>query len=275
MQQQEIHEFLERYFLATNCEIQENNHGYMVVQLTNELDKLLMNRPFYWHYLEKTGGTPNPMKLTLITDSQAAHSHVKGETIHFGSPRLHQIFKSTKSLAAYIRLYENHDNLFGRQTPLYPWLGINVKISYQCDRKRDVFKSIGLQLINGMMVENFHDRLLQIPLTPKIPDYSFTLSPLVMPKSGLRRIEQYLRRIIGQEDHTWAEEARIRWQKDLNLLDHFYEEEEERKESYEIEKAALKEQYEPKILISIINGGLFYLTERRMVDDYWGQTPLI
>ena len=40
----------------------------MTVQLTIELDKELMNRPFYWHYLEKTGGVPNPMKLTFITD---------------------------------------------------------------------------------------------------------------------------------------------------------------------------------------------------------------
>ncbi len=72
MQQQEIHSFLERYFQANNCEIVENEKGYMAVQLTNELDKELMNRPFYWLYLERTGGMPNPMKLTLITNSQEA-----------------------------------------------------------------------------------------------------------------------------------------------------------------------------------------------------------
>lgn len=260
MQQQEIHSFLERYFQANSCEFVENGKGYMVVQLTNELDRELMNRPFYWLYLERTGGIPNPMKLTLITNSQEAPDNKKGETIHFGSPRLHQIFESTKKLAGYIRLYEVHKNMPGRQTPLFPWLGINVKISYQCDRKRDLFKSIGLQLINGRMVEGFHDNLLQIPLTPKIPDYSFTLSPLIMPKSGIARIETFLNRTIDDEDHTWAEEAKQRWQKDLDLLEHFYEGEENR-ESYDNEKTALQEQYEPKIVISIINGGLFYLTE--------------
>ena len=70
MQQQEIHKFLERYFLANDCEILENQTGYMTVQLTIDLDKELMNRPFYWHYLEKTGGVPNPMKLTFITDPE-------------------------------------------------------------------------------------------------------------------------------------------------------------------------------------------------------------
>jgi len=139
---------------------------------------------------------------------------------------------------------------------------MNVKISYQCDRKRDIFKSIGLQLINGQMVENFHERLVKVPLTPKIPDYSFTLSPLVKPKSGMIRVENYLRSVISSEDHTWAEEARKRWEQDLRLLNHFYEDEEESNENYETEKMALKEQYEPKINISFINGGLFYLTEK-------------
>jgi hypothetical protein len=261
MQQNKIHSFLEKYFYANECEVIENEPGYLTVQLTIELDKELMNRPFYWHYLEKTGGTPNPMKLTFITDRQAAPDSIKGEAIYFGSPRLHQIFQSTKTLAGYIRLYEDHSNK-DKQTPLLPWLCLNVKISYQCDRKRDIFKTIGLQMINGKMVENFHDLLLQIPLTPKIPDYSFTLSPLIKPQSGISRIENYIRSIIENDNHTWADDARNRWNKDLSLLNHFYENNEDKNESYEIEKQALQEQYEPKILISFINGGLFYLTDK-------------
>lgn len=261
MQQQEIHRFLERYFHANGCNITNSGPGFMTVQLTIELDKELMNRPFYWHYLEKTGGIPNPMQLTIITDPKIAPEDLKGESIHFGSPRLHQIFESTKNLAGYIRLYEKHHHSSMQHTPLKPWLGMNVRISYQCDRKRDVFKSIGLQLINGQMVEGFHEKLLEIQLTPKIPDYSFTLSPLIMPRSGISRVENFLKNEITQEDHTWAEEARIRWQKDLKLLEHFYEDLEEKDESYATEKTALKEQYEPKISISIVNGGLFYLTD--------------
>lgn len=261
MQQQEIHNFLLQYFQANDCPILENKPGYITVQLTIKLDKELMNRPFYWHYLEKTGGIPNPMKLTLITNHHAAPDHLKGESIHFGSPRLHQIFASTKNLAKYIRLYENHQQ-GKQQTPLLPWLCMNVKISYQCDRKRDQFRSIGLQLIHGALVENFHDRLLQIPLTPKIPDYSFTISPLIKPKSGIVRIEKYLKSLIMEDDHTWAKEAKQRWKQDLRLLDHFYEDIEGENENYETEKQALQEQYEPKIKISFINGGLFYLTEK-------------
>ncbi|WP_141431628.1 YqhG family protein [Bacillus sp. 03113] len=261
MQQHEINQFLERYFMATGCEITENGPGYMTVQLTNEMDKELMNRPFYWHYLEKTGGTPNPMMLTLITNPGQAPEHIKGEVIHFGSPRLHQIFQSTKRLGGYIRLYEDHPFKKGQNTPLKPWLGLNMKISYQCDRKKDVFKSLGLQLINGQIVEDFFDKLQLIKLTPKIPDFSFTLTPLIMPKSGITRMKRQLTIELDQEDHQWAEDARMRWKQDLELLEKFYEDTEEKGGSYENEKTALKDQYEPKITMSVLNGGMFYLTE--------------
>lgn len=263
MQQQEIHQFLKRYFTANQCEITESDESFITVQLTVELDKELMNRPFYWHYLEKTGGIPNPMKLTLITDPQQAPKDLKGEMLYFGSPRLHQIFHSTKNLAGYIRLYEAQLQKVNGQTPLFPWLGLNIKVSYQCDRKRDVFHSFGLHLINGRMVKDFHNELLKLKLTPKIPDYRFTMSPLIMPKSGINRIITQLTETIEAEDDTWANEALMRWDQDLKLLNHFYEDEEdeEKLQSYEIEKTALKDQYEPRIKISIINGGLFYLTK--------------
>lgn len=58
MQQQEIHSYLLKYFQANDCEIIENNSGQLTVQLTIDLDKRLMNRPFYWTYIEKTGEPP-------------------------------------------------------------------------------------------------------------------------------------------------------------------------------------------------------------------------
>ena len=260
MHQNEIHQFLEQFFLANNCEILISHPTYLQVQLTIELDKLLMNRPFYWHYLEKTGGIPNPATLTLITDPTDVPSDVKGEIIHFGSPRLHQIFQATKELSSYVRMYEK--NLQLDQTALYPWLVLNVRVSYQCDLKKEVLYSIGLQLINGYMKENFNDEIAKVPLTPKIPDYSFTLSPIIMPKSGINRIYHYLEDKLSKEDTTWAKDAMSRWEKDLSLLHHFYEEaNEEELKQLEMEKLALQKQYEPSIELEITNGGVFYLSK--------------
>ncbi|MBN3556101.1 YqhG family protein [Fictibacillus nanhaiensis] len=257
MQQHEIHRFLERYFDANECRIQEKNFSYMKVQLTTELDKVLMNRPFYWHYLEKTGGTPNPMTLTLVTGQQQAPDG-KGEFIHFGSPRLHQIFGSTKMLASFIRLYESVPQQ-GAQVPLQPWLCLNVKVTYQCDQKKDQVLSYGIQLINGTIEDQFHQRLQKMLLTKRIPDFCYTLSPFIKPQSAIKRLENKIQEVIDRDDHTWAEDAKKRWNEDLELLESFYEDSLTKPEAYHIEKEALRTQYEPQIIVEIINGGLFYL----------------
>ena len=122
--------------------------------------------------------------------------------------------------------------------------------------------SIGLSLITGEMVQQFHEKLLKINLTPKIPDYSFTLSPLIKPKSGLLRLDSYIRKTFEGDDHTWAERAIERWEDDLRLLENFYQDMEDKAESYYTEKEALQNRYEPNITISIVNGGLFYLSNQ-------------
>jgi hypothetical protein len=231
----------------------------MKVQLTVELDKVLMNRPFYWHYLEKTGGTPNPMMLTLVTGQQPAPDG-KGEFIHFGSPRLHQIFASSKKLASFIRLYESVPQQ-GAQVPLIPWLCLNMKVTYQSDKKKDQVLSYGIQLVNGAIEEQFHSRLQRLLLTKRIPDFCYTLSPFIKPESAIKRIETTIQHQIDQEEHKWADEAVSRWKEDEDLLESFYEDVAQKPESYFVEKEALRTQYEPKILVEIINGGLFYLAK--------------
>jgi hypothetical protein len=258
MQQEKIYNYLERFFNSTDCTIIEKQEGYMKIQLSIDMDKKLMNRPFYWHYLEKTGGEPNPMQLTLITDKTKAPDGINGEFIHFGSPRLHQLFYVAKEMAGYIRLYEDVQGQ--TKLPLHPWLEVNAKISYLCDRRKDTIVSLGLNLINGSVLEDFHDKVQQLPLTPKIPDLCFTLAPLIKHKSALTRLQKVIRTKIENDDLSWMDEARKRWQEDEQLLDQFYEEEEEKPENYYIEKKAIKEQYEPKINVEIINGGMYYLS---------------
>ncbi len=68
MQQHEIHNYLYNFFEANNCEILERSPHLLDVQLTIEMDKLLMNRPFYWHYLEKN---------RRRTESDAPYSYYK------------------------------------------------------------------------------------------------------------------------------------------------------------------------------------------------------
>ncbi|BAD65032.1 MULTISPECIES: YqhG family protein [Shouchella] len=262
MRPPDIHQYLRRYFLANDSPILEESPSHLKVQLSVELDKELMNRPFYWHYLEKTGGVPNPMTLTLITDNNRCPEGIKGEPVHFGSVRLAQIFQSAKKLGAFVRMYEQKQPVGQSSHPLHPWLCMNANVAFQCDRKKDVLLSLGLNLIHGQIVPQFFERLESLTLTPKIPDYCFTLSPMIRVESGMKRLQKMIRTFAEQEPKDWAKSAMERWESDDALLEAFYEQEEDKPESYVAEKQALKELYEPRIKVSLVNGGIFYLHQQ-------------
>src|SRR4051794_25754032 len=106
MYPQEVHRYLQKFFMENNCEIIQNHDYYMTVQLTIDMDKKIMNRPYYWQYLESTNGIPCPAQLTLITDQNNLNEKIKGEVVHFGSPKLNQIFQTTRRMGSFVHMYE-------------------------------------------------------------------------------------------------------------------------------------------------------------------------
>lgn len=258
-----LNQFLVRYFAAHDCPILKNENGTLTVQLTEAMDKVLMNRPFYWHYMKKIGNTGEPKQLTLNANPEKQDE--EGEQIHFGSPRLQQIFNHLHTNVKYTRLFQQLDTT--RKTALYPWLVINVKISYIGKQKKDELLSIGLQLVNGMMKFSMMDHLKKLPLSKTISDYCFTISPLIKLNSGFKRIESVLDHHTEQQDKDWALKAIDTWREEQTMLEHFYQEtsDEEQQTQMEKEMQEIEKRYLPKISYQVINGGLFYLEERAIV----------
>ncbi|MFX3673442.1 MAG: YqhG family protein [Paenisporosarcina sp.] len=259
MYPQQIHEYLQKFFNENKCLILSNNAHYMTVQLTIDMDKKIMNRPFYWKYLENTDGVPSPAQLTLITDQNNLDENIKGEIVHFGSPRLNQVFQATKDLGAYAKMYEKVLEKSEKKTILTPWLGVNYKISYYSDQTKEMLFSLGLNLITGHLVDGFQEWVSGVKLESNMSEDAFALTSIITPIRALERLDIAIEKIIQQDDHTWAEEAKSRWKRDRKVLEYFYEDEENKPECYEMEKKALEEQYEARIKIEIVNGGLFYM----------------
>jgi hypothetical protein len=258
MYPQEVHRYLQKFFTENNCQIIQNHDYYMTVQLTVDMDKKIMNRPYYWQYLESTNGVPCPAQLTLITDQNKLVEKIKGEVVHFGSPRLNQIFQTTRRMGSFVHMYEKIDNTEAR-TILTPWLGVNYKISYYCDQTKEMLHSLGINLMTGSIIDHFQESLTGLELETTSSQNTFNLPYIIKPLRALERLEEIIDHLIQQDDHTWAEEAKQRWQKDLEVLEYFYEGVNVKPDCYEMEKKALQEQYEPRIKIEIINGGLFYV----------------
>ncbi|MGX9135178.1 YqhG family protein [Rummeliibacillus sp. JY-2-4R] len=255
---QQVHGYLHNFFQENNCPIISKDEHYMTVQLTVDMDKRIMNRPFYWKYIESTETDPSPAQLTLITNHNEVNVDVKGEIVHFGSYRLNQLFQVTRELGTYVQMFENVDPSED-QTILTPFLGINYKVSYYCDRTKEMLYSLGINMMTGQIYDNFHDMLTELELVTTPPTKSFPLQYIIKPIRALKRLDDVVENMINLDDHEWAEDAKKRWQRDQRVLEYFYEEVEEKPECYEIEKKALEERYVARINIEIINGGLFYI----------------
>ncbi len=252
-----LHSFLHQYFTLHDCTVKTENQTEMTIQLTRELDQVLMNRPFYWHYMDKIGRQGDPMSIQLDTSTKKQDNNK--EWIHYGSPRLQQIFQHIKRQARYTILYEETNNI--GKTALLPWLIANVTIHYSGSQKKQEIHSIGLQLINGSLTTNMMGQIDSLALMRIMSDYSYTISPIIKPISGFNRIFQFIESQLINQDLQWAVDSENLLQEELKLVEYFFDKQEDNFEILEKEKERLYERLQPKIEIEIINAGLFYLTE--------------
>lgn len=254
----DLTKFLTNYFTANHCEVQ-NEHNVLTIKLTENMDKAIMNRPFYWQYVQATGQKGEPMTIKLNTTNVLTdHQDENGELIHFGSPRLHTIFNELRQSARFVRLFENINTT--TNTMLYPWLVINLTVSFEGKQKKEELFSIGLQLINGTIVLNMMEQLSKISLSRQISNYCYTISPLIKIQSGFKRIHEKVNRLIENRSYKWADESINALHEEIQLINHFYNDEEKHEEKLkEINEA--KKRYEPKIVFNPFSGGIFYLSE--------------
>jgi len=250
----DLNHFLDRYFIGHGCDILKHQDGVLTVQLNEKMDKLLMNRPFYWHYMKSLGRRGEPMQLTLITNPDKKDE--KGEWIHFGSPRLQQILNHLKENEQHTKLFQQIQ--VNQRTPLYPWLVVNIKISYKGKQKKDELFSIGLNLINGMMKVNMMEHLSKLSLHTSITDYCYTISPMIKLSSGYLRIENVILNYLENQTHQWADVSVKTLEEEVATLKHFYEDD-TTNDLMQREIDEIVERYQPSITLKVINGGIFYL----------------
>lgn len=251
-----LHHFLNQYFLAHQCEVTTNQAGILTVQLNEQMDQVLMNRPFYWHYMKSSGQVGEPANLTFITDPNKREHD--GEWIHFGSPRLQQIVNHLKEKNKNTKLFQKVETQ--QNTALYPWLLINLKISYEGKHNKEELFSIGLNLINGVMKTDMMEMLQDIPLNLTISDLCYPMSPLIKINSGFLRIINVIEDYLKNQTHDWATESMITLEEEIQMVRHFYDEG-TMEDQLTKEINDLRKRYTPTITYQVINGGLIYVTQ--------------
>jgi hypothetical protein len=230
LNQQEVRQFVERYLAAFSTHVLESHPDYLTVKLPVEVDKDIGNRPFYWSWVEKMNIPPQPMVLTFFFDPERIPEGMRGEHIHFGAGRLQQIFQSTRRHGRFVCMYEQPPLLAARgtglrrSTPLTPWLGLNLKVSFLCDKKKDLLLYLGVNLHQPRLVHDFYPFLKRLHLSPAIPDYYYTLDRKLSLEQACLLVEREVRNVLDQQDHSWADEAKSRLEEELLMLERYYQE---------------------------------------------------
>ncbi|MFJ9497028.1 YqhG family protein [Brevibacillus centrosporus] len=227
MQQEQVRQFVERYLASFSAHIVESHPDYLTVKLPVEVDKDIGNRPFYWSWVEKMNIAYQPLVMTFAFHPDRIPEGKRAEYLHLGAARMQQIFASTQKHGRFLCMYEQKGGVLGgtrRSTPLVPWLGLNLKISLLCDKKRDILLYLGINLHKPQVVHDFTSFLFSLPLTPTIPDYFYTLDRRITVPQALSMAEKTVADVLELEDQTWAEEAKARLQEELEILSAYYEE---------------------------------------------------
>jgi hypothetical protein len=229
LHQQQVRRFVERYLATFSAHIVESHSDYLTVKLPVEVDKDIGNRPFYWSWVEKMNLAYQPLVLTFAFHPDRMPDGLRAEHLHLGAGRMQQIFDSTKKHGRFLCMYEqNHGSMnslgHNRSTPLVPWLGLNMKVSLLCDKRRDILLYLGINMHNPRVVHDFTSFLFRLSLSPAIPDYFYTLDRRITVSQALEMAEQEITNVLDQEDHQWAEEARARLTEELAILEAYYAE---------------------------------------------------
>lgn len=301
----DVQKYVQRYLEATQSEIIEKSNHHIKVKLSPMADKELTNRPFYWSFVERSNEKPETLSFCFIFDpvkyeqqklaeeeklsqeEQLADSilertfgivakplaRVQQEHLYFGSPRLEQIFQSTKTNGRFVCMFEEpkRNQLHPLESKAYTtWLGINFKVEYCCDRKREEQYCLGISLVTGYVKEQFYEQLAQTKLTPKLPSNVHITKHDLSYLKAVQVAENYVERKLKQLDYSWAKEANQRLHEELERIARYYEpllqqqfEDEQQgekiRQQYEQRKVEIRWQFEPRVQVTVTNCGLFHL----------------
>jgi Bacterial protein YqhG of unknown function len=261
MEADRIRSFAERFLTAHGCHFIEKSPGHLVTQLSIEADKDLVNRPFYWMYVEKMGIEPQPSILTFVFDPKQLENHDRGEYLTSGSPRFVSMLEAAKKRGRFVRLFEEKPSAVGSplsSRPYIPWLGVNFHIACVCDQKKDEICCLGINLHSGEIVQDFFHKMKRRRWTAKLPANRHTVQPQLTLVEGVGELERFLQDQIERQDLSWAERALERMRMELEQLEHFYPEGVESAEKEQRIRETIW-QYHPRVEVEVINAGLFYL----------------
>lgn len=194
------------------------------------------------------------------------------ENIVYGSRRFEQIIASACDKGAYVQLFEDPPALpvgAAVSIPYSTWLGVNYKVDFICDMKREEIVSLGICMSTGEIVSDFQMRLHHKKLSPRIPTHT-TLREKITLERAVQGLEAYVEERLKRADYNWARDALERMAEELDRIDAYYGgmlraagieavQKAEFERQYARRREEIEWQYRPRIEVCPINCGWYHL----------------
>lgn len=287
--------FVDSYFKAVSAKCLYQDTEYREYELPRDVDKELIERPFYWMWVEASGQEAQTTQLRLAFTQNALErenqrlqeEHTKAmrqtpddfstfltgpsrapkaELLDYGSFRLDKIFSSVAKRGQFIVCQPSPALQKARQRTLVPWLLCNGVTTMRCDLTKQMWWSIGVCLQNGQIIPAFYERICHLEMVPVSP--SRLLSHISLPlDEAMDRAMREQERLIKQLPTDWAESAKQRFNTEYDQLNLYYRslrtEDIQQNEELELEQSrkieSLAKLYVPTVEVKIVQLGLIGL----------------
>lgn len=232
--------WLQVYLQAHGCHLTKQDDLY-AAKLTRTLDEQLMNRPFYWKYMDTIGNQGEPNTIYFHRNKTVNDD----KYIHTDHQLLVRIFHELKQSQQFIVGYEQIKTT--TQQVLHPYFFINTIIRYEGKHVKEEIHSVGINLINGRIVRQMMDQLNELSISEMITPLCYIVTPIISLQRAYHLIDDAFDEYIQQISHQWAidtfdEQMKYKQLFSDNTLPSYF-----------------KQIFQPKITFKTISSGILYL----------------
>lgn len=232
--------WLQVYLQAHGCHITKQDDLY-AAKLTRRLDEQLMNRPFYWKYMDAIDDKGEASTIYFHRNKSVNDD----KYLHTDHQLLVRIFHELKQSQQFIVGYEQIKTT--TQQILHPYFFMNTIIRYEGKHVKEEIHSVGINLINGRIVTQMMDQLNEISISEMITPLCYIVRPIISLQRAYHLIDDTFDEYIQQISHEWAIHTFDEQMKYKQLL------------SSHTLPSYLKQILKPKITFKTISGGIIYL----------------
>lgn len=227
-------QFVKRYLSLTNSTFHAESSDELSVTFSEEADRVLARRPFYWAFIDRTGTPAQPMSAVLRAAEMA-----------YPSPFLTDMINDINERGKFVQCFEVVPP--GGIPQFETWLNCVITIRCEGSSAMRMCEVVGLSLFSGSVQPNFLDWLGDRAVQAHHP-ITFHSPTIVTMEQARGILQTFIGEQLSALNLTWAIDAYSNYEKECAIAS-----------GHEVRLLECEAQLRPKIEVDVRAAGLFHL----------------